>query len=225
MPVLIWTSDYAAQAASWTETALQAFAPELKQAAGSAQVIAWPGATTTAGHDSAYSKETPYLAELSVNQKITGRDSTKDVRHIEISLADSGITYQPGDALGVYFLNDDKAVDAILAATGLDGATEVQLAGQSYGLKTALTEHLELTQSYPSFVEKYAQATANSELLELVKDKVALRQYLDSRQTLDVICKTLRLNGPAISRMHYVNSNLVCIRLHPLRLKWGTKYI
>ena len=180
--------DYAALAASWTETAVQAFAPELKQSAGnSAQVIAWPGATATAGHDSAYNKETPYLAELSVNQKITGRDSTKDVRHIEISLADSGITYQPGDALGVYFLNDDKAVDAILAATGLNGATQVQLAGQTYSLKTALTEQLELTQSYPGFVEKYAQATANSELLELVKDKSALRQYLDKRQTLDVI--------------------------------------
>lgn len=179
--------DYAAQAASWTETAVLAFAPELKQAAGSAQVIAWPGATATAGHDSAYHKDTPFAAELSVNQKITGRDSTKDVRHIEISLADSGITYQPGDALGVYFLNDDKAVEAILTATGLDGSTEVQLAGQTLALKTALTEQLELTQSYPSFVEKYAQATANSELLELVKDKAALRQYLDNRQTLDVI--------------------------------------
>lgn len=179
--------DYAAQAASWTEAAVLAFAPELKQATGSAQVIAWPGATATASHDSAYTKETPYSAELSVNQKITGRDSTKDVRHIEISLADSGITYQPGDALGVYFLNDTKAVDAILTATGLDGTTEVQLAGQTLALKTALTEQLELTQSYPSFVEKYAQATANSELLELVKDKAALRQYLDSRQTLDVI--------------------------------------
>jgi sulfite reductase (NADPH) flavoprotein alpha-component len=179
--------DYAAQAASWTETAVQAFAPELKQAAGSAQVIAWPGATATAGHDSAYNKETPFAAELSLNQKITGRDSTKDVRHIEISLADSGLTYQPGDSLGVYFLNDHQAVDAILTATGLDGATEVQLAGQTYSLKTALTEQLELTQSYPSFVEKYAQATANSELLELVKDKAALRQYLDNRQTLDVI--------------------------------------
>jgi len=179
--------DYAAQAASWTETAVSAFAPELKQATGSAQVIAWPGATATAGHDSAYHKETPFAAELLVNQKITGRDSTKDVRHIEISLADSGITYQPGDALGVYFLNDNKVVDAILAATGLDGTTEVQLAGQTLALKTALTEQLELTQSYPSFVEKYAQATANSELLELVKDKAALRQYLDKRQTLDVI--------------------------------------
>ena len=86
--------DYAAQAASWTEAAVQAFAPELKQATGSAQVIAWPGATATVGHDSAYHKETPYSAELSLNQKITGRDSTKDVRHIEISLADSGITLQ-----------------------------------------------------------------------------------------------------------------------------------
>ena len=179
--------DYAAQAASWTETAVLAFAPELKQASGSAQVIAWPGATATAGHDSAYHKDTPFAAELSVNQKITGRDSTKDVRHIEISLADSGITYQPGDALGVYFLNDDKAVEAILTATGLDGSTEVQLAGQTLTLKTALTEQLELTQSYPSFVEKYAQATATSELLELVKDKAALRQYLENRQTLDVI--------------------------------------
>ena len=179
--------DYAAQAASWTETAVLAFAPELKQASGSAQVIAWPGATATAGHDSAYHKDRPFAAELSVNQKITGRDSTKDVRHIEISLADSGITYQPGDALGVYFLNDNKAVEAILTATGLDGSTEVQLAGQTLALKTALTEQLELTQSYPSFVEKYAQATANSELLELVKDKAALRQYLENRQTLDVI--------------------------------------
>jgi sulfite reductase (NADPH) flavoprotein alpha-component len=178
--------DYAAQAASWTETAVQAFAPALKQS-DSAQVIAWPGATATAGHDSVYTKETPYVAELSVNQKITGRDSTKDVRHIEISLADSGITYQPGDALGVYFLNDEKAVNAILAATGLDGSAEVQLAGQSLALKTALTEQLELTQSYPSFVEKYAQATANAELLELVKDKTALRQYLDRHQTVDVI--------------------------------------
>jgi sulfite reductase (NADPH) flavoprotein alpha-component len=179
--------DYAAQAASWTETAVLAFAPELKQTAGSAQVIAWPGATASAGHDSAYTKETPYQAELLVNQKITGRDSTKDVRHIEISLAESGITYQPGDALGVYFLNDDTAVEAILTATGLDGSTEVQLTGQTLALKTALIEQLELTQSYPSFVEKYAQATANNELLELVKDKAALRQYLDSRQTLDVI--------------------------------------
>lgn len=53
--------------------------------------------------ESHYSKEQPYTASLSTSQKITGRDSGKDVRHIEIDLADSGITYQPGDALGVWY--------------------------------------------------------------------------------------------------------------------------
>ena len=153
-PVALLDVDYEAKASEWQQQALAQFAPLLTAAntTPSAQVIAWPGASD--GHHSLYNKQHPLLAELSANQKITGRDSTKDVRHIEISLADSGITYQPGDALGVYFLNDDKAVDAILTATGLDGGTEVQLAGQTYSLKTALTEHLELTQSYPSFVEK-----------------------------------------------------------------------
>ncbi len=49
---------------------------------------------------SPYSKDAPLVASLSVNQKITGRNSEKDVRHIEIDLGDSGLRYQPGDALG-----------------------------------------------------------------------------------------------------------------------------
>ncbi|XNM57307.1 hypothetical protein ACLK1S_17075 [Escherichia coli] len=43
------------------------------------------------------------MASLSVNQKITGRNPVKDVRHIEIDLGDSGLRYHPGDALGVCF--------------------------------------------------------------------------------------------------------------------------
>jgi sulfite reductase alpha subunit-like flavoprotein len=38
-------------------------------------------------HSSPYTKEAPLTATLAVNQKITGRDSEKDVRHIEIDLA------------------------------------------------------------------------------------------------------------------------------------------
>ena len=40
-------------------------------------------------HTSPYSKDAPLVASLSVNQKITGRNSEKDVRHIEIDLGDS----------------------------------------------------------------------------------------------------------------------------------------
>jgi len=186
--------DYADAAASWQQGALDVFSPLLKAAgAGSAQVIAWPGSTATAGSHSPYDKQHPATAELAANQKITARNSTKDVRHIEISLADTGLTYQPGDALGVFFDNDPALVDAVLQATGNAGDAEVSLGGQTLTLRQALQAELELTQSYPSFVEKYAAATSNSELQQLASDKTALRAYLAERQTADVI-----LQHPAV---------------------------
>ena len=180
--------DYAEAAASWQQGALDVFSPLLKASgASSAQVIAWPGSTATAGHHNLYDKQNPAIAELSVNQKITARNSTKDVRHIEISLADTGLTYQPGDALGVFFDNDPALVDAVLQATATSADAEVSLSGQTLTLRDALLRELELTQSYPSFVEKYAAATGNSELQQLATDKTALRAYLAERQTADVI--------------------------------------
>ena len=186
-PAALLDVDYDAQASEWQQQALSQFEPLLKAAntAPSAQVIAWPGATD--GHHSLYSKQNPLLAELSVNQKITGRNSTKDVRHIEISLADSGLTYQPGDALGVYFHNDPALVSAILAATGIAADAIVQFDGAEQGISQVLTEQLELTQSYPSFVEKYAAATSNAALQQLATDKAALREFLAQHQTADVV--------------------------------------
>ncbi|MFC0049784.1 assimilatory sulfite reductase (NADPH) flavoprotein subunit [Rheinheimera tilapiae] len=180
--------DYADAAATWQQGALEVFSPLLKASgAGSAQVIAWPGSTATAGHHNPYDKQNPASAELAVNQKITARNSTKDVRHIEISLADTGLTYQPGDALGVFFDNDPALVDAVLQATGTAADAEVSFGAQTLTLRDALQRELELTQSYPSFVEKYAAATGNSELQQLATDKTALRAYLAERQTADVI--------------------------------------
>jgi sulfite reductase (NADPH) flavoprotein alpha-component len=186
-PAALLDVDYDAQASEWQQQALTQFEPLLKAAnsAPSAQVIAWPGATD--GHHSLYNKQHPLVAELSVNQKITGRDSTKDVRHIEISLADSGLTYQPGDALGVYFQNDPALVSAILTATGIAADATVQFDGAEQSISKVLTEQLELTQSYPSFVEKYAAATNNTVLQQLASDKTALREFLAQHQTADVV--------------------------------------
>lgn len=186
-PVALLDVDYEAKASEWQQQALLQFAPLLTAAntTPSAQVIAWPGATDS--HHSLYSKQNPLSAELSVNQKITGRNSSKDVRHIEISLAGSGLTYQPGDALGVYFQNDPALVSAILAATGIAATTQVTLDGAQITIEQALTEQLELTQSYPSFVEKYAAATGNTVLQQLAADKTALREFLAQHQTADVV--------------------------------------
>ena len=180
--------DYQAQADSWSNEVIAKLEPELKAAAApSAEVIAWPGSDATAGAASQYSKQNPFAAELYTNQKITGRDSTKDVRHIEISLAGSGLSYQPGDALGVYFTNDEALVRELLLLTAIARDTPVTIGGETLTIEQALTEQLELTQSYPAFVEKYAAATVNTTLSELAAEKAALRTYLSERQIIDIV--------------------------------------
>ncbi|KAF7788466.1 sulfite reductase (NADPH) flavoprotein alpha-component [Pseudoalteromonas rubra] len=180
--------DYEDQATAWIDSALDAFEPALKaqQADAGANVVAMPLATAGA-HASQYTKQNPFSAEISVVQKITGRDSSKDVRHVEISLEGSDIAYQPGDSLGVFFLNDEQRVDEVIALLALEGDSEVTLGTETLTLRTALIEKLELTQSYPGFVEKYAAATSNEELSALVSDKAALREYIEARQIFDII--------------------------------------
>ena len=122
-----------------------------------------------------YTKENPYSATLSVGQKITSNDANKDVRHIEIDLADSGIHYAAGDALGVWFSNDEALVAEILGLAGLSGDEKVSLAnGQSLSIKEALTFHDELTQNTPQFIKGYAELSQNAALLQLVQDTTAL---------------------------------------------------
>ena len=181
--------DYDDHTGGWIEGALDVFEPELKAQAGSANVVqmplAVPGAVPAVAPQ--WTKKNPFEAEITEVQKITGRDSAKDVRHIEISLEGSGLTYQPGDSLGVYFQNDAAEVDDILKLLDLDGSSEVMLSGQMRNLRQALIEELELTQSYPGFVSAFAEATANTTLLTLVKDKAALRDYISERQIYDII--------------------------------------
>ncbi|EOV8411962.1 MULTISPECIES: NADPH-dependent assimilatory sulfite reductase flavoprotein subunit [Providencia] len=138
-------------------------------------------------HSSPYTKTSPLTASLSVNQKITGRGSLKDVRHIEIDLGDSGLRYQPGDALGVWFDNDPALVEELIGLLWLTGDEKVQVAEQSYTLRDALTHHLELTQNTPLIVEKYANLSKDETLLGLISDKQALLHYAQNTPIVDMV--------------------------------------
>jgi sulfite reductase (NADPH) flavoprotein alpha-component len=53
--------------------------------------------------------------------RLTGAGSAKDVRHVVLDLAESGLAYEPGDSLSVVAPNDPGLVDAVLAALGAPG--------------------------------------------------------------------------------------------------------
>ncbi|MEX0445503.1 NADPH-dependent assimilatory sulfite reductase flavoprotein subunit [Xenorhabdus sp. SGI246] len=134
-----------------------------------------------------YTKEAPLTASLLVNQKITGRGSDKDVRHIEIDLGDVDLHYQPGDALGVWFENDPALVDELINLLCLEGTESVNVHGKSLTLSEALSSHIELTQNTAVIVEKYAALTKDEKLLALVTDKPALQQYAQKTPIVDMV--------------------------------------
>jgi len=146
-------------------------------AAGSVNVI----------DSSPYTKEAPLTASFALNQKITGRDSDKDVRHIEIDLGDSGLRYQPGDALGVWYENDAELVQELLQLVWLKGDEQVEVRGETLPLADALQKHFELTVNTPQIVEQYATLSRNEALLALAGDKPKLQSYAQSFPIVDMV--------------------------------------
>lgn len=176
--------EYLPAAAQWRARlveVLKARAP----AAPSVQVAA-SGAVNDV-HTSPYTKEAPLTASLSVNQKITGRDSEKDVRHIEIDLGDSGLRYQPGDALGVWYQNDPALVKEIVELLWLKGDEPVTVDGKLLPLTDALQWHFELTVNTANIVENYATLTRSETLLPLVGDKAQLQHYAATTPIVDML--------------------------------------
>ncbi|BBU03625.1 MULTISPECIES: assimilatory sulfite reductase (NADPH) flavoprotein subunit [Aeromonas] len=171
---------YQDAARNWGEQALNAIAATLSTGAASSSVAS--AVQQAVGH-SQYSKENPFPARLSVNQKITGRDSTKDIRHIEINLADSGLIYQPGDALGVWFDNDAELVGEVLALTSLSG-DEATARGS---LREVLTRELELTRLHGGFITGLAEISGNAALKDLAGDKAQVNALVASAQVVDVL--------------------------------------
>jgi len=179
--------DYDSDSDNWKLSIIDNLKDELIQAdVALAPVIDLPVATS-----SQYSKQNPLAAEFLLSQKITGRDSAKDVRHIEIDLGDSGLTYQVGDALGVYFDNDEVLVEELLAALNISADEQVSLKisgeQQSFSIKDALTSQLEITQTAPAFVEFWAKQSNSEKLLEIASDKNTAREFAANNQIVDLV--------------------------------------
>ncbi len=138
----------------------------------------------------AYSKKNPYPAKLLENLRLTGRGSSKDVRHIELSTADSGLSWEPGDSLSVVVSNWPQRVTELLESLKLDGSTAVLgAAGTETRLELALLTDYEITTLTRPFLEKYAQLAQAHELAELLKEesRTHLRDYLHGREIIDVV--------------------------------------
>ncbi|MCP5693761.1 NADPH-dependent assimilatory sulfite reductase flavoprotein subunit, partial [Klebsiella pneumoniae] len=110
-----------------------------------------------------------------------------DVRHIEIDLGDSGLRYQPGDALGVWYQNDPALLKELVELLWLKGDEPVTVEGKTLPLNEALQWHFELTVNTANIVENYATLTRSETLLPLVGDKAKLQHYAATTPIVDMV--------------------------------------
>jgi len=134
-----------------------------------------------------WTHERPYSAEVLVNQRITASSGSKDVRHIELALGDSGLTYEPGDSLGVWPSNPPALVDAIVGALKLDAQQPVTHDSQTLPLRDWLLEKRELTRLARPFVFAHAQRARHDDLDAVVASPVSFLKMLFDYQTIDLL--------------------------------------
>lgn len=180
--------DYEDAADAWIASVVTKLAPAAQapaSAPGASAATMRSGAPSPATFD----KKNPFQAAVIDNIVLTGRGSTKETRHIELSLADSGLTYQPGDALGVVPRNDPALVEAILEKLSLSADAPVTVKQGTISLGEALSGTFEITALTPRFLDLWSELTGSDELqaLRAPDQKEARAAFQHNYHILDVI--------------------------------------
>jgi len=163
--------DYEAGAKTWLNATLELLAPK---DAGSVIHVDFqkPAAIAQA------SKTYPIAAEITAHHKLTSERADSETVHVELSLAGTGLTYEPGDALGIQPENDAQLVAEVLRAAGLD---------QDDAVRNALTTRYDINTLTAKQLKDYASLTGDTALAALADDADKRGAFLAGRQFIDLL--------------------------------------
>ncbi len=182
--------DYEKPAADWLATTLKALRAEPDASADSVIHVDF-GHTAVAEAEVVFDKANPLQAEITDLVNLNSSRSAKQTYHVELSLAGSGLTYEPGDAIGVVPHNDPAVVDAVLSAAGLSGDAALHKALVEKHDVTTLTGHL---------VRGLTDLTKDPAIAKLAGDAEALAAFLPGRHVVDLLeAYPNRLTAPQLT--------------------------
>lgn len=177
--------DYDEPASEWLEGVISSLSEG--QVSSAAEV---PEAKASVGEKTSYSRTNPFKAEVLENINLNGRGSNKETHHLELSLEGSGLTFEPGDSLGIYPKNDSDLVDMLLMELDWDPEETVKVnkQGELRQLRESLISDFEITVLTKSLIEQAAQLSGNEDLKELLKpNEERLKEYREGRDLLDFV--------------------------------------
>ncbi len=147
-------------------------------AATAAQTIAAP----------VYTRMNPFPAEVLENINLNGRGADKETRHVKLALDGSGLSFEPGDSLGIYPHNDPRLVDEVIGEMRWNPEEPVPAGKQELPLREALLRHYEITILSKQLL-KQTSVFSQDGLQDLVQSGASekLKAYTRGRDVLDLL--------------------------------------
>jgi sulfite reductase (NADPH) flavoprotein alpha-component len=148
-----------------------------------------------------FDRKNPFEAEVLEKIQLNGRGSVKETWHLELSLADSGLTYEAGDALHIIPTNSERIVSDVLKASNLDPSVLITLepttvrsfenGSQAKPIQRTFGEYLleqaELTVLSREFMQRYYDFSKNEKLKAILDDPKAVQNYIYGRDVADLL--------------------------------------
>ncbi len=208
--------DFEEPANEWLTEVVATIAQKGSSATSTASVVA----TSNKKAKSKYNRQNPLEAKLITKKKITDVSSSKETFHYEFSLAQSGETYEAGDALNIISVNRQALVDELLV---LFNATAEQLEpykGEALPLSHILSTLLEVRTPSKEFVAELAMRSGDEQLASLLLgDNVqALNDFLWGKDIVDLLTlypqakfsieEFISLSKPLAARAYSISSSI-----------------
>ena len=165
--------DFAKPAAAWGEQVLTALRPA--EPSAGAEIIHLDFAAPVVNSD--WSRERPYPAEVLDHVNLSSSRSDKVTVHLDLSLAGSGLTFEPGDALMLVPENDPALVEQLLAAGGIHS---------DEALAQRLRRDLDVTTLSRATLETYQRLRPQGGLGRLLEGE-NWREFVVGRQIVDLL--------------------------------------
>jgi sulfite reductase (NADPH) flavoprotein alpha-component len=152
--------------------------------------VAAPEAPAKA-HTAKYTRNQPYISRVITNQRLTGPESEKETIHIELEL-EEGMTYTPGDAVGIIPTNRQNQVEENLAALGFNGTEPVLDHSKEISLYEALTTRLGIGKLARGSMNQYAKLCGENvppalKRLLGTENKAVAEEYIWGREFVDLV--------------------------------------
>lgn len=139
-------------------------------------------ATTAAG---TIDINAPFAAEVLANIKLSGEG--RNVRHLELSIANASTQPQPGDSIGIAPQNDETLALLVCEKLGMQPDDKTDIDGEVATAGEWLRQKLDITRPTLPVLRRYAEVVNNNKLNGIYEDREKAISYLRGRDILQLL--------------------------------------